>query len=107
MYDHLVFIHQQLKQREIGIELQLFKNIVTGQGQLRYEVPANNELLLLTNASALPIGTRIISDSNSVEIDASQQSLEGLEQFSGLISIELPPQTAFFPVIEFIQIVKQ
>lgn len=107
MYDHLVFIHQQLTQRDIGIELQLFKNIVTGQGQLRYEVLAYNELLILTNASALPIGTRIISDSNSVEIDASQQSLEGLEQFSGLISIELPPQTTFFPVIEFIQIVKK
>ena len=40
MFDHLIHIHQQFKQRAIGIELQRFKNVVTQQGKLRYEIEA-------------------------------------------------------------------
>ena len=107
MYDQLVFIHQQLKQREVGIELQRFTNVVTKPGVSYYEVPAYNEYLLLTNASALPIGTRIISDTNSLEVLTSQNGLEGLEEFSGLVAIELPANIQEYPNIEFIQIVKE
>ena len=107
MYDQLVFIHQQLKQREVGIELQRFTNVVTKPGVSYYEVPAYNEYLLLTNASAHPIGTRIISDTNSLEVLTSQNGLEGLEEFSGLVAIELPVNTQEYPNIEFIQIVKE
>ncbi|MBU3681116.1 MAG: hypothetical protein FGM16_04155 [Flavobacterium sp.] len=107
MYDQLVFIHQQLKQREVGIELQRFTNVVTKPGVSYYEVPAYNEYLLLTNASALPIGTRIISDTNSIEIAVSQKTLVAMEEFSGLIAIELPNEVQEYPILEFIQIVKE
>jgi len=106
MFDHLVHIRQQLKQREINFHLQSFKHVITYRGKLRYELETYNECLLLTNASALPIGTRIISDTNSIEITAAQNGLEALEEFSGLVSIELPENTTIFPTIEFIQIVK-
>ena len=107
MFDHLIHIHQQFKQRIIGIELQRFKNVVTKPGKLRYEIEAYNEYLLLTNAFALPIGTRIISDTNSLEVLTSQNGLEGLEEFSGLVAIVLPETTNEYPIIEFIQIVKE
>jgi hypothetical protein len=107
MFDHLVHIHQQFKQRTIGIELQRFKNVVTKPGKLRYEIEAYNEYLLLTNAFVLPIGTRIISDTNSLEVLTSQNGLEALEEFSGLVAIELPGNTNEYPIIEFIQIVKE
>jgi hypothetical protein len=106
MFDHLVHIHQQLKQREIIFHLQSFKHVNTWQGKLRYEVEAYNEYLLLTNASALPVGTRIISDTNSLEITTAQNAQEALEEFSGLVSIEFPENNTIFPIIEFIQIVK-
>jgi hypothetical protein len=107
MFDHLVHIHQQFKQRTIGIELQRFKNLVTKPGKLRYEIEAYNEYLLLTNAFVLPIGTRIISDTNSLEVLTSQNGLEALEEFSGLVAIEFPGNTNEYPIIEFIQIVKE
>ena len=107
MFDHLVHIHQQFKQRTIGIELQRFKNVVTKPGKLRYEIEAYNEYLLLTTAFALPIGSRIISDTNSLEVLTSQNGLEGLEEFSGLVAIELPGNINEYPIIEFIQIVKE
>ena len=106
MFDHLIHIHQQFKQRLIVIELQRFNNVVTQAGTLRYEIQAYNEYLLLTNSFALPIGTRIISDTNALEILSTQNGLEGLEEFSGLVVIELPASTQEYPNIEFIQIVK-
>ena len=107
MFDHLNHIHQQYKQRELGIQLQSFKTVVTKSPKQRYEIEAYNEYLLLTNASVLPIDTRIISDTNSLEITAAQNALEGLEEFSGLIAIELPEKVDTYPIIEFIQIVKE
>jgi hypothetical protein len=107
MFDHLIHIHQQFKQRLIGIELQRYQNVATTPRVFRYEIVAYNEYLLLTNAFVLPIGTRIISDTNSLEILSAQNGLEGLEEFSGLIAIELPENTTEYPNIEFIQIVKE
>jgi hypothetical protein len=107
MYDHLNHVQQQFKQREINIELQGFKTVTTQPGVLQYQIEAYNEYLLLTNSRVLPIGTRILSDTNSVEISSGQRRTEGLEEFSGLVSIELPRETTYFPIIEFIQIVKE
>lgn len=107
MFDHLNHIHQQYKQRELGIQLQSFKTVVTKAPVLRYEIDAYNEYLLLTNATVLPIGTRIISDTNALEITAAQNGLEGLEEFSGLVAIVLPDNVETYPIIEFIQIVKE
>lgn len=107
MYDLLNHVQQQFKQREINIELQSFKTVITQPGVLQYQIEAYNEYLLLTNSRVLPIGTRILSDTNSVEISSGQRRTEGLEEFSGLVSIELPQGTTYFPIIEFIQIVKE
>ena len=107
MYDHLNHVQQQFKQREIKIELQGFKSVYTRPETLQYHIEAYNEYLLLTNSRVLPIGTRILSDTNSMEISSGQRRTEGLEEFSGLVSIELPQGTTYFPIIEFIQIVKE
>jgi hypothetical protein len=107
MYDHLNLVQQQFKQREIKIELQGFKSVYTRPGQLQYHIEAYNEYLLLTNSRVLPIGTRILSDTNSMEIKSGHRRIEALEEFSGLVSIELPQGTTYFPIIEFIQIVKE
>jgi len=107
MFDHLVHIHQQYKQRELSIQLQRFKTVDTKSGILRYEIEAYNEYLLLTNAAVLPIGTRIISDTNSLEVTTALNGLEGLEEFSGLVAIVFPVGIDNYPIIEFIQIVKE
>jgi hypothetical protein len=107
MFDHLNHIQQQFKQRENKIELQGFKSVYTRPGQLQYHIEAYNEYLLLTNSRVLPIGTRILSDTNSMEIKSGHRRIEALEEFSGLVSIELPRGTTYFPIIEFIQIVKE
>ena len=107
MFDHLVHIHQQFKQRELSIQLQRFKTVVTKSGTPRYEIEAYNEYLLLTNAAVLPIGTRIISDTYSLEVTTALNGLEGLEEFSGLVAIVLPVGIDNYPIIEFIQIVKE
>jgi hypothetical protein len=107
MYDHLNHVQQQFKQREIKIELQGFKSVYTRPGTLQYHIEAYNEYLLLTNSRVLPIGTRILSDTNSMEIKSGHRRIEALEEFSGLVSIELPQGTTYFPIIEFIQIVKE
>lgn len=107
MYDHLNHVQQQFKQREIKIELQGFKSVHTRPGTLQYHIEAYNEYLLLTNSRVLPIGTRILSDTNSMEIKSGHRRIEALEEFSGLVSIELPQGTTDFPIIEFIQIVKE
>lgn len=107
MFDHLNHIHQQYKQRALGIQLQSFKTVVTTAPFKRYQIEAYNEYVLLTNATVLPIGTRIISDTNSLEITTAQNGLEGLEEFSGLVAIELPDNVETYPIIEFIQIVKE
>ena len=107
MYDHLNHVQQQFKQRDIKIELQGFKSIHTRPGTLQYHIEAYNEYLLLTNSRVLPIGTRILSDTNSMEVKSGHRRIEALEEFSGLVSIELPQGTTYFPIIEFIQIVKE
>lgn len=104
MLDPITYIKEQLAQREIPIELHRFKKIVTHVGSNRYEVQAYNELLFLTNAEKLPIGTRIISDTNIIEIGPEHAFSEGLEEFSGLVVIVIPSHVTDYPVIEFIQI---
>lgn len=104
MLDPITYIKEQLAQREISIELHRFKKIVTHASLNRYEVQAYNELLFLTNAERLPIGTRIISDTNIIEIGPEHALSEGLEEFSGLVVILIPSHVTDYPVIEFIQI---
>jgi hypothetical protein len=104
MLDPISYIKEQMAQREITIDLHRFKKIVTHVGLNRYEVEAYNEFLFLSNASQLPIGTRIISDTNIIEIGLEHSLSESLEEFSGLVVIHIPEQLTKYPVIEFIQI---
>ncbi len=105
MLEAISYIKEQLAQREIPIALQRFKKLVTQAGQNRYEINAYNELLFLTNAPELPLGTKIISDSNIIEIGPEHASSESLEEFSGLVAIVLPNNLTDYPVLEFIQII--
>lgn len=106
MLDHLIHIHQQLKQRGVAIELQTFKNLLTKPGVHRYEIPAYNESLFLTNPQELPAGTRIISDTNSFEVEYNLNVVEAMLEFSGLVALEMPTGNNDSLVIEFIQIMK-
>lgn len=105
MYDHLVFIQTQLKQRKIDTTLQQFFRIDLPVGISYYQFYAYNELLFLTNAGALPPGTLIHSDSRARVIPNDVQSLEGIEDYSGTISVEFPYPLDVETTMEFIQIV--
>lgn len=105
MYDHLVFIQSQLKQRQIEPALQQFYRIELPVGTSHYQFYAYNELLFLTNAGVLPPGTLIHSDSRARRIPLDVQSLEGIEDYSGTISVEFPLPLEVDTTMEFIQIV--
>ncbi len=105
MYDHLVFIQQQLKQRKIEPALQQFFRVELPVGTSYHQFYAYNELLFLTNPGQLPPGTLIQSDSRSRRIPFDIQSLEGIEDYSGTISIEFPQSLEAMTTLEFIQIV--
>ncbi len=105
MYDHLVFIQQQLKQRKIEPALQQFFRVELPVGTSYHQFYAYNELMFLTNPGQLPPGTLIQSDSRSRRIPFDIQSLEGIEDYSGTISIEFPQSLEAMTTLEFIQIV--
>ena len=105
MYDHLVFIQSQLKQRQIEPALQQFYRIDLPVGTSHYQFYAYNELLFLTNAGALPPGTLIHSDSRARVIPYDVQSLEGIEDYSGTISVDFPFPLDVNTTMEFIKIV--
>jgi hypothetical protein len=105
MYDHLVFIQQQLKQRKIEPALQQFYRIELPVGKSQHQFYAYNELLFLTNAGQLPPGTLIQSDSRARRIPFDIQSQEGIEDYTGTISIEFPQPLEVSTTLEFIQIV--
>jgi hypothetical protein len=79
MYDHLVFIQQQLKQRKIEPALQQFYRIELPVGKSQHQFYAYNELLFLTNAGQLPPGTLIQSDSRARRIPFDIQSRKELK----------------------------
>jgi hypothetical protein len=105
MYDHLVYIQQQLKQRNIEVSLQQFYRVELLAGTTYYQFNAYNELLYLTNPEMLPEGTLIHSDCRARRIKPDINILEGIDDYSGSISIELPAPLEKSKTIEFIQIV--
>ncbi len=105
MYDHLVFIQSQLKQRQIEPALQQFFRIELPVDTSHYQFYAYNELLFLMNAAVLPPGTLIHSDSRARVIPSDVQSLEGIEDYSGTITFKLPIPLRVATTMEFIQIV--
>lgn len=105
MYDHLVFIQQQLNQRKIEPALQQFARVELPVGTSYHQFYAYNELIFLTNPEKLPAGTLIHSDCRVRRIPADISSLEGIEDYSGTVSIELPAPLDIATTLEFIQIV--
>jgi hypothetical protein len=61
--------------------------------------------MFLTNAGAIPPGTLIHSDSKARRIPMDIQSLEGIDDYSGTVSIEFPFPLEVETTVEFIQIV--
>lgn len=105
MQDPIQYIHKNIELRGIIPQAHRFKSIVTHSPQKVYTLEAYNELIYINNLAVLPIGTRIYSDTNCLEIEQSYQGLEVLEEFSGLIKLELPEGVNSYPVVELIQIV--
>jgi hypothetical protein len=73
--------------------------------QTRYEIPAYNELVFLPHLDGLPPGTRIISDSRVREIPPDVSIVEAVEDYTGLVVIELSGPLGSDLTFEFIQIV--
>lgn len=104
MYDYLNHIHKQLAQRKITPALQQFRYLTLVPGQSYYAIKAYNELLFLTKPEQLPVGTRIVSDCRAKIIPADVSQIEGVEDYSGLVTIQLPAPPVAQTTVEFIQI---
>lgn len=105
MYDHLVFIQRQLKQRGIEPTLEQFYRVQLPAGTTFHQFYAFNDLMFLTNPEQLPPGTLIHSDCRARRIPEDIKLLEAVEDYSGTVSIELPSPLKVAKTIEFIQIV--
>lgn len=106
MYDHLQFIQQQLGQRNIETALQQFYRLTLDAGTLYHHFYAYNQLLFLTNAEQLPVGTLIHSDCRARIIPKDMERLQGIEDYTGTISIQFPEPLKESRTIEFIQIIE-
>lgn len=106
MYDHLLFIQQQLKQRNVEPALQQFYRLSLEVGTQYYQFYAYNQLLFLSNPQQLPVGTLIHSDCRARVIPDDIDTLEGLEDYSGTISLKFPEPLIENKTIEFIQIIQ-
>jgi hypothetical protein len=104
MYDYLNHIQRQLEQRNIKPKLQQFRYLLIQPGEIYYELKAYNELLFLIKPDQLPIGTRIVSESRARVIPSDVTQIQGIEDYSGLVSIKLPVAPTEQKTIEFIQI---
>lgn len=104
MYDHLNHIQRQLKQRHIKPQLQQFKYLNIHPGEVFYELKAYNELLFLIKPDQLPVGTLIVSESRARVIPSDVSQIQGIEDYSGLVSIKLPAPPIENKTVEFIQI---
>ncbi len=104
MYDYLNHINLQLEQRCLVPKLQQFRYLSLEPGLTRYEMKAYNEILFLIKPSQLPVGTVIVSECRSRVIPTDVAEMQGIEDFSGLVVIQLPGVPAKKKTIEFVQI---
>lgn len=104
MYDCLSHIQKQLDQRHIKPKLQQFRYLTLQPGEIYYELKAYNEMLFLIKPDQLPVGTRIVSECRARVIPPDVSQIEGIEDYSGLVSIKLPAAPSQKKTIEFIQI---
>lgn len=104
MYDYLKHIQRQLEQRNIQPKLQQFRHLTLLPGEIYYELKAYNELLFLIKPDQLPVGTRIVSESRARVIPSDVSQIQGIEDYSGLVTIKLPAAPTEKKTVEFIQI---
>lgn len=101
MLDRWGYVRTTLEQRGIMAGLYRFRQHTLPAGLTHTQIPCYNEVLFLLNATVMPIGTRLYSDSNAVDILGGEA--DSMEEFSGLLSIQLPQALNRPLVIEFLQ----
>ena len=95
MIEQLTYIHRQMAQRGIEVDYESqYDFTLTGDEGGERQIDFQNQFLFLLNKESLPIGTSIISDSNSVVVEGLNVSTDNVEEFSGRININLPDKKA-------------
>jgi len=100
-----IYEHIQKRVTELGFANYSIQPVLlkTSTGKLTYELYAYNELYFLMGQ--IPIGTRIISDTNAIQTDSNFNSsaLKPFYEFSGFIEVQLPEETT--NAIEFLKVI--
>lgn len=95
MIEQLTYIRRQMEQRGITVDYESqYDFTLTGEEGGERQLDFQNQFLFLLNKSALPIGTSIISDTNSIVVEGLNVSADNVEEFSGRININLPDKKA-------------
>lgn len=91
MIEQLTYIHRQMTQRGIEVDYESqYDFTLTGEEGGERQLDFQNQFLFLLNKAALPVGTSIISDTNSIVVEGLNVSPDNVEEFSGRINIILP-----------------
>ena len=91
MIEQMNYIHRQMAQRGIEVDYEAeYDFTLTGEENGERELDYQNQYLFLLNKAALPVGTSIISDTNSIVVAGMNVSPDNVEEFSGRININLP-----------------
>src|SRR6478672_11816261 len=88
--DPLLYIHRQLAQRGEVVEYEAVENMKLAGDQKHYFINGVNKHLFILNLKDLPIGTRIISDTNITITEGSTVPADRIEEYNGWIHLELP-----------------
>jgi hypothetical protein len=95
MIEQLAYIHRQMAQRGIEVDYEAMIDLtLTGEENGERQMDFQNQYLFLLNKSTLPIGTSIVSDTNSSIVEGLNVSADNVEEFSGRININLPAKKA-------------
>ena len=95
MIEQLTYIHRQMQQRGIEVDYESqYDFTLTGEEGGERQLDFQNQFLFLLNKAALPIGTSIISDTNSIVVEGLNVSPDNVEEFAGRININLPDTKA-------------
>jgi hypothetical protein len=95
MIEQLTYIRRQMEQRGITVDYEAqYDFTLTGDENGERQLDFQNQFMFLLNKSALPVGTSIISDTNSMVVEGLNVSSDNVEEFSGRININLPDTKA-------------
>ena len=95
MIEQLTYIRRQMEQRGITVDYESqYDFTLTGDENGERQLDFQNQFLFLLNKADLPIGTSIISDTNSIVVEGLNVSPDNVEEFSGRININLPDKKA-------------